>query len=697
MRSARVLFPLGGINRRRGFQSQPPWTTPDCLNVFPDGARSERERGGTRPGTIKAFAQELGSGNKVRLLNCVAYVASGAVRTRIVASSNGVLYREEPAGTLAAVSSSLTLASDRVLASGQYLQQLWIADNSAVVESGNDGVVANDDELTSATIGNWTADADDHVLVIESHDPIDEVQTITMTATGGTFRVYGGDGYATDPLAYNVSTADLKTALETVFGVGNIASVTGTAGSSYVITFDGDYSESDVSEILLYVDELTGGTATIAETTKGASTIANAGTYGIVSVAGPTLTFDRDLPSLTGVVFRIERGMKVYNPSANTLTMWLTENDVAGVRKGSVPAGRTILCIWRGRACLAGGIHEPQSVDFSRSGNLLDFDVSQEDVLAAVSIVPESEGVVSNHITCLIPHNDQCLLVATGATLHVLRGDPAGSGQMDELSSVVGIIDKNAWCKTPEGYVFFLSRDALYWMPAPCGSTPTSISREKMPAELLNIDTDTYAVSMAYDVRYRAIHIWKVHNTTGRTIHYLVDYKLSLHGDQAGADFFPIQLANEDFEPFVCFSHNTLAADESVTFLGCRDGYIRRFDHDANDDDGTVFDSYAWLGPIKLASDSFHEGMCRELTAVLPQATGDVDWSLHVGDDPEEAFNASAAESGEWNAPGRQSPEHVRVRGNCMFIKIANGEDGNRWEMESVDLLIDGQAGRLLL
>lgn len=68
-----------------------------------------------------------------------------------------------------------------------------------------------------------------------------EIWTIDTTLNSGTFRItfVGGiRAYVTDALAYNISTANLKTALQdSIFGADSIATVTGTPGTQYVITF----------------------------------------------------------------------------------------------------------------------------------------------------------------------------------------------------------------------------------------------------------------------------------------------------------------------------------------------------------------------------------------------------------------------------------------------------------------------------
>lgn len=96
-----------------------------------------------------------------------------------------------------------------------------------------------------------------------------EVQTITGSATGGTFTASFG-GYTTPAQPYNVSPATLQAALEALpsIGTGNVT-VAGTAGTSYDITFGGVLAAQGVETIVIDGTALTGGTATIAVTTPG--------------------------------------------------------------------------------------------------------------------------------------------------------------------------------------------------------------------------------------------------------------------------------------------------------------------------------------------------------------------------------------------------------------------------------------------
>jgi len=102
-----------------------------------------------------------------------------------------------------------------------------------------------------------------------------EVQTITIDATGGTWNV----DWAGTPtsVAFNVTAAALQAQLEVDVGAGNVT-VTGGVGATgglnpYIVEFVGTSAKTDVALITVDGSSLTGGagTAVAVETTAGAS------------------------------------------------------------------------------------------------------------------------------------------------------------------------------------------------------------------------------------------------------------------------------------------------------------------------------------------------------------------------------------------------------------------------------------------
>lgn len=120
-----------------------------------------------------------------------------------------------------------------------------------------------------------------------------EVQTITVTATGGTFTLtYGGQ--TTDPIAEAATAATVQIELEQLssIAVGDVA-VTGSAGGPYTVTFGGTLDAEDVGAITASAALLTkdagSGTAVVATTTAGA---AHTPTHATTLAGGTAATVD---------------------------------------------------------------------------------------------------------------------------------------------------------------------------------------------------------------------------------------------------------------------------------------------------------------------------------------------------------------------------------------------------------------------
>lgn len=109
---------------------------------------------------------------------------------------------------------------------------------------------------------------------------VDDIQTITMSATGGSFAIrYKGQTTAT--MAFNISTATMQTNLQALstIGSGNVT-VTGTAGASYAITAAGSLAATLLDDFEIVnggqgSPVLTGGGAIITHTRYGGHRLYN--------------------------------------------------------------------------------------------------------------------------------------------------------------------------------------------------------------------------------------------------------------------------------------------------------------------------------------------------------------------------------------------------------------------------------------
>jgi hypothetical protein len=121
-----------------------------------------------------------------------------------------------------------------------------------------------------------------------------EFQRLRVTATGGTYRL-GLFGGQTNPLPFDATPAEIRAALESVPGVGEVTVRlvdAGPAAGSYEVSFDSHGTDID----LMAVDPsgLTGGTAVASTIIDGGSRVFRAGRNTYDRVQGNTLVSDFD-------------------------------------------------------------------------------------------------------------------------------------------------------------------------------------------------------------------------------------------------------------------------------------------------------------------------------------------------------------------------------------------------------------------
>lgn len=125
-----------------------------------------------------------------------------------------------------------------------------------------------------------------------------EVKTVTISnsPTGGTWSWVDSTYGTAAALAYNISAASLTTALEVLYGSGNVTA-TGSNGGPFTVTFGGARAHENIPAITFTNTSLTGGnaTVTVVETTKGSAGTSEVQTinhYGSPTGGTWTVTFN---------------------------------------------------------------------------------------------------------------------------------------------------------------------------------------------------------------------------------------------------------------------------------------------------------------------------------------------------------------------------------------------------------------------
>ena len=128
----------------------------------------------------------------------------------------------------------------------------------------------------------------DTALLVGHGAATSEVQTVTVNGspTGGTFTL-SFRGATTAGLAYNAAASAVQTALQGLATIGaSNATVTGSNGGPYTVTFAAALANTAVDEIVADGSSLTGGTdpsVTVVTTTEGE---ASNGITGLINQAG---------------------------------------------------------------------------------------------------------------------------------------------------------------------------------------------------------------------------------------------------------------------------------------------------------------------------------------------------------------------------------------------------------------------------
>lgn len=787
-----IGFPAGGLDRKAAHRQNPPYATPNCVNVRPVETIENRARGGSRPGLVLGCLDDLGS--EIRLLSPMTLaidkfkiwsdtfgsseLADGwseetlrgqASGIPVILSSHMASAETSDGYTTVMMDVPATTDHDKAWSFGIYIvpkdgehhgkYQLLLRN----IEGPSLGAAMNVLQIDIAgSDGTWIVS---EIIYPELTHAGEDIVTLTIASPGyGSAFVNGTHGsaepgwltwvidqgelsvYWRDTRIFYLASGFLASEIELITEIGFGFECT-TAGQCLVDSFRNQYfstgevpvgrtvlvasaggniyNETSYDRMTIVTSNLTvrddialtaaqsgqklyiadygdvralgtDGVVSGAEldsatytdwsildidtdtdvcvlSAVGGSTVAD--TYEILSVAAGAITLASAPGDGSGNTFRIERAPKIYDPDTGALTL-LTAT------AGQVPTGCPLACRYLGRLVLAGAEIAPHVWYMSKQFDETNWDYAETNNQRAVAGVSSEAGVPQKAMTALFTHGDDYCIMACRDQLWRMRGDPAFGGSLMALSHEIGIISQDAWCIGPSGEVVFLSLDGIYVLPPGGDSKPMSLSREKLPLEFLNLDSNNISASLEYDVKDRGVHIFLTPDSTGTPTHWWLDWQYK--------GFWPVTL-NSDHEPTATCTYQSSAIESAGVVLGGRDGFLRRYDKFAETDDGTNFSSYIDIGPIPMGPDGI-TGTLVSIDGIMAENSGDVTWSVHPGLTFEATVGASSSDSGTW-AAGINATARPACRGQAYILKIA-GTAGSAWAMENVATTVRGSGPR---
>lgn len=672
-----LAFPVGGLVRNTAVQAQRPFTTPSCRNVRPRDPQSGRDRGGARPMLEKAYLQQLESGAAIRLLHpfrasstarslvdpfdgsalssawtqwsgdATGYlVTSGEVRST---NTSAQAWRRLPAAFDDTAPWTFEMDVIRNQQANYYV--LWQRDNTSSSFAFSTGYY-----VRLSYDPNYNITGGVTVILLRSGSVVSSVPFTDIIASGSSVTVRIEVDPGTSVKVYYGGSLKINEAHTTsankYVGFGFLAqgafaarysefrmyyTATGTAAQEFLLVgVNGDF----------YVNNAEGGldAATSVETAPAATDELQAcehlGKIYVVNCAEP----------------------QYYNSADNTSKNWADD-----VTAGSLPASPTIICQWRGRIVLGDGTNVWY---MSRIDDPFDWDFGATDLDPARAIAGTSSdsAILGEVITALIPFSNDYLIMGCPDSLWMLVGNPASGGSFVNLSQTIGVVSAQAWCITPDNTLVWLSQYGVYEY-APGGAVQP-VSTRVLPRELQNTNPVEVLTLMRFDVYENGVYLYQSRISGGSMQSWFIDW--------TNRGFWPDDQLASQYATAIC-AYDSYAASGSKVLIGGADGYVRRHSDSATSDDGQTVTSEVYLGPFMLGS-RLYDGSLDQLSAVLADGSGDVDWEVRVGETAEAAIDATARASGTWTA-GRNTLERPRIRGAYGVVVLSSD---TAWAMEEL-------------
>lgn len=363
---------------------------------------------------------------------------------------------------------------------------------------------------------------------------------------------------------------------------------------------------------------------------------------------------------------------KVFDPRAlpASVSDWVAT-------KGEIPPRAKLVTFWRGRMVLARDPEDPQDWHMSALGEPDDWDSNPSVFTATMSISGNNSrgGRVPDVVNALIPYNDDMLIFGCDSNMYRLTGDPMAGGQMDSISDVTGVAYGDAWCRDPEGLLYFYgSRGGVYAL-TPQGQV-TSISNKTVERRLQEVDLERYRVRLVWNDLEQGLHVFLTPNFYDGVVLKM------WYWDRRHAAWFEDEMTDASKQ----FTTGTImdgdAFDDRVLVFGTEDGYIRRWDRDTTSDDGDRIDSRVLFGPF-VDEAMLAEARFGKLSVELASNQSGAEYDLFVGRSSD--VQGDAVRSGTLRAGPNPYPGGM-FKGANAWIRLKNGVAAERWALEVMSL-----------
>ena len=366
-----------------------------------------------------------------------------------------------------------------------------------------------------------------------------------------------------------------------------------------------------------------------------------------------------------------------YDPKkSGTVATAGTVEKYTATTAGEIPDRCKIMSLWRGRIVLARDSDDPNNWHMSAYRDPFDWDrfPSIADLATqAVSGNDSRVGPAPDIVQGWMPWDDDTAIVLGGQSMHILRGDPLAGGEFDLLTSSVGGAFGRAWALDGKHTGYILSNEGdVFRLTRRGGLRP--LTEDRISRTLRDIDYGSFYCRMAWDMPRDGLHVMLFPFKAPAAVEH---YFWSKRNDA----WWTWTYANDNVRPTSLLVFDGDQAVDRKVLVGGGDGYIRRIDNDAANDDGAAIGSRVRIGPLthpKLRDAIRFTGV----DVVLASDRDGCEASLFVSDEPDNA--GDPVWSGHLNS-GRNRKLPLRGRGQYLWVELADASLGS-WALESMEV-----------
>jgi hypothetical protein len=349
------------------------------------------------------------------------------------------------------------------------------------------------------------------------------------------------------------------------------------------------------------------------------------------------------------------------------------------------PSGSNLGALFSGRVFI-NIMQSPHQWIASRHRDPQDLQVAQADVGTPVSDQTANLGIVGGEIVAFIPYLSHYMHFGGADGIWTLRGDPGAGGQMTNTSRKVGVFGPDSWCFDNDGNLFFMSMDGFYVLPASSasvGNPPDNLTNTRVPnlIKSIGLNRRTDRVVMDYDKDRYGINVHISQNDSQYGVAFFWDLRMgSLDPDS----FLTNQIAAS------MMYYDSRKAETRGLLMGDQDGYVRKFDDTAKNDDGDeAIEAFDTLGPFQAFNRMRRQGQITEIAARLGDDSDGATLDVYAGNAAETVVAAVKAASTPQathtlSQGGFNPPVRPRSIGAAFAVKIGNSTLSERFSLERI-------------